>query len=99
MAQVGVCYLLCFDRPFGHARHYLGFSTNLESRLAAHAAGQGANLLKHVRAAGIGWRLVKTWPVTTRVDERRMHRSGHAKRCPACRAARLAARAQLAIAS
>lgn len=87
-ANAGTLYLLHFDRPFGHARHYLGFSTDLDARLAAHASGRGANLLRHVRAAGIGWTLVKTWSCKTRVDERRMHTNGHATRCPVCRATR-----------
>jgi predicted GIY-YIG superfamily endonuclease len=83
--------LLHFDRSFGpphqQARHYLGFTTRLEERLAEHANGQGANLLRHVRAAGIGWTLVRTWPSATRVDERAKHTNGHARRCPVCRAA------------
>jgi predicted GIY-YIG superfamily endonuclease len=88
---VGVLYLLHFDRPFGpphqQARHYLGWTGDLDARLAAHADGTGANLLRHVRNAGIGWTLVRTWPSATRVDERAKHTNGHARRCPVCRAA------------
>ncbi|HEX2174216.1 MAG TPA: endonuclease, partial [Dehalococcoidia bacterium] len=65
-------YLLHFDRPFGHARHYLGFARNIDARLAAHAAGHGARLTQVVRAAGIGWTLALSWDGATRTDERRL---------------------------
>jgi predicted GIY-YIG superfamily endonuclease len=82
---LGTIYLLHFDEPFGHARHYLGWASNLDGRLWHHANGTGANLLRHVRRAGISWRLAATWP-GTRNDERRMKNHGHARRCPICQA-------------
>jgi predicted GIY-YIG superfamily endonuclease len=88
---IGSVYLLHLDAPFGpphqQARHYLGFARDLEARLAHHAAGTGANLLRHVRAAGIGWTLARVWEGKTRAFERSQKRNGHAKRCPICRAA------------
>lgn len=83
----GTVYLVCFDSPFGHARHYLGWAGpgHLDQRLAHHAAGSGANLLRHVVKAGISWRLVRTWP-GDRTEERRLkRRGGHTRLCPACR--------------
>lgn len=82
----GTCYLLHFAEPFGHARHYLGWAApgNLYRRLAHHAAGSGANLLLHVGKAGIGWRLVRTWPGDRHLERRLKHRGGHARLCPAC---------------
>ena len=82
----GTVYLLCFDAPFGHARHYSGYAGpgNLAPRMAHHRAGSGANLLRHVAAAGIEWQLVRTW-AGTRSDERRVKRRGGASRlCPRC---------------
>ena len=67
----GTCYLLHFDRPYvsangkGVARHYSGWaasSRSLESRLADHQHGRGARLLQVVKAAGIRWKLARTWP-------------------------------------
>lgn len=83
------CYLLHFNSPFGHARHYLGFASpgRLEQRLAEHAAGRGAKLTGYVKAAGITWTLARVWEDGTRTDERRMKQSGHSRRCPLCRAA------------
>ena len=88
--QTSTIYLLHFERPYRHARHYLGSTSDLDARLADHATGRGANLMRVVTAAGIPWTLARTWP-GGRVEERRMkgkatHGSkGHTKRCPLCR--------------
>ena len=50
----GTVYLLHFDQPYKHARHYIGWAVNLTARLAAHERGYGARLLAVVRDAGIG---------------------------------------------
>ncbi|MFI5910914.1 hypothetical protein [Dactylosporangium sp. NPDC051541] len=77
-------YLLHFDRPFGHARHYTGWTKDLAARLAEHATGRGARLLAAVHAAGIRWELARTW-TGTRNDERALKRQGGAsRRCPLC---------------
>jgi hypothetical protein len=82
----GTVYLLHFDQPFGHARHYLGWAGpgNLSWRLAHHAAGTGANLLRHAGKAGVGWRLVRTWAGDRTLERRLKDRGGHARLCPAC---------------
>jgi len=78
-------YLLHFDRPFGHARHYCGWAVDVEGRLQHHENGTGANLLRFVRAAGITWRLVRTWPDGDKTFERRVKRQGGLARvCPEC---------------
>lgn len=87
-------YLLHFDRPYKHARHYLGFAEDVErlhARVDAHYAatpgdGQHHRLMQVVRAAGISFTLARIWPTATRVDERRFKIDGHARRrCPICR--------------
>lgn len=84
-AALGTVYLLHFDAPFGHARHYTGWTPSLVDRLAKHAAGHGARLTQVVKDAGIGWQLARTWPGTTRTFERRLKNQGGAsRRCPAC---------------
>jgi predicted GIY-YIG superfamily endonuclease len=81
----GTVYLLHFDRPYKHARHYCGWASDVDARLAEHAAGRGARLLQVVQAAGIGWSLARTWPGVTRVRERQIKNQGGASRyCPAC---------------
>jgi len=81
----GTVYLLHFDQPYKHARHYIGWTgSGLGARLAAHERGDGARLLAVVRGAGIGWQLARTWP-GGRIRERQLKRQGGASRCcPLC---------------
>ncbi len=80
-------YLLHFQRPFGHAEHYLGWADRdrLQFRLGHHGGSEGANLLRHVAGAGIGWDLTRIWPDGDRTRERRIKNNGtNAKVCPVC---------------
>jgi predicted GIY-YIG superfamily endonuclease len=79
----GTVYLLHLTEPFGHARHYMGWASDLPRRLAHHQAGTGANLLRHVAKAGIGWELARTWP-GDRAEERRLKARASTRRCPLC---------------
>jgi predicted GIY-YIG superfamily endonuclease len=80
----GTVYLLHFDRPFQHARHYCGWTADLPARLAAHATGRGARLVEVITGAGIGFTLARTWP-GTRTRERQIKRQGGLSRCcPLC---------------
>ena len=80
----GTVYLLHFDQPYRHARHYVGWARNVKRRLVEHEAGRGARLLAVVRAAGIGWQLARMWP-GSRTRERQIKRQGgHARQCPLC---------------
>jgi predicted GIY-YIG superfamily endonuclease len=82
--DLGVVYLLHFDRPYRHASHYTGWTSNLDGRLADHAAGHGARLLAVIHDAGIGFTLARTWP-GSRSRERALKRQGGAsRRCPLC---------------
>jgi predicted GIY-YIG superfamily endonuclease len=80
-------YLLHFDRTYHHAQHYLGWSTNLEQRLAQHRAGRGSPLIAAAIAHGITFQLAATWP-GDRTRERQLHRYKNSARrlCPICRA-------------
>lgn len=88
-------YLLHFDRPYRHARHYLGYvrDDRLHQRIDEHYAatpgdGRHHRLLQVVRAAGISFTLVRTWP-GDRARERQLKKQGSAARlCPECKAAR-----------
>jgi predicted GIY-YIG superfamily endonuclease len=81
----GTVYLLHFSKPFGHAKHYCGFATDLEARIQAHRAGQGARLMTVIKAAGIDFTLARTWQ-GTRARERQLKKQGGAsRRCPTCK--------------
>ena len=78
-----VVYLLHFDRPYQHAKHYLGSCQDLERRLTQHGKGRGARLLEVVQAVGIGWQLARTW-CGGKHRERQLKKQGGASRlCPA----------------
>lgn len=79
--QVGTIYLLHFDKPYLHAKHYLGWTSSIEERLEQHRSGRGSPLVK---AAG-AFVLARVW-VGDRHLERRLHnRKDSPKMCPICR--------------
>ncbi len=80
-------YLLCFDRPLAHARHYLGFteSDDPTARIEHHRKGTGAKLCAAASERGIELRLVRVWVGATRKEERRIKDQHQAARyCPIC---------------
>jgi len=85
------CYLLHFDPPFKHAKHYLGWAKKIASRVQKHQAGQSrARLTTAAAQAGVQMTLARTWPGATRIDEARIKRQGGlARSCPLCCAAGL----------
>lgn len=79
-------YLLHFNAPLSHARHYIGATNNLEKRLKRHAAGRGACIMKAVRKAGIGWTVARIWEGNYEL-EKELKRQKHSERyCPICQA-------------
>ncbi len=48
----GKVYLIHFDIPYKHARHYLGWSHDLDQRLQQHQSGNGSRLIEVVSQAG-----------------------------------------------
>ena len=85
MAHDGIVYLLHFDRSYRHALHYIGFTQNLDQRLADHRAGRGSPLIAAAIADGIDFQLAAIWE-GDRHDERRLHRQKNtrARLCPIC---------------
>ena len=84
--ETGTVYLLHFDAPYRHARHYVGYTDNLPRRLEEHRKGTGARLMEVIKDAGIGFTVARTW-AGDRATERRKKRSGsRALLCPLCRA-------------
>jgi len=83
-SPLGVIYLLHFDQPYRHARHYVGWTEDLLERLDHHAKGSGARLVAVIWKAGIGFTCVRICE-GTRCTERAIKNAGGAVRyCPAC---------------
>lgn len=81
----GTVYLIHFETPLKHARHYVGWTTDLDARLADHRNGSGSALMAAVMEAGIDWRLAKVWEGVDRFFERKLHRLHSTGRyCPVC---------------
>lgn len=77
-------YLIHFNTPYKHAKHYLGSADNLEERLDRHQKGNGARLMQVITEADITWRLARTWP-GGRPEERRLKQQKNSPRmCPIC---------------
>ena len=79
-------YLLHFDQPYHHARHYIGFTDwGIVSRLRYHLSGQGSRLMKAVTDAGINVRVARRWWGADRYFERQLKRYSKTRLlCPAC---------------
>jgi predicted GIY-YIG superfamily endonuclease len=82
--QIGVIYLLHFDQPYKHAKHYTGWTEDLLDRLDRHAAGRGARLVEVIWQAGIGFTLVRLCEGTRRTERAIKNDGGASRYCPAC---------------
>jgi len=85
VSPAGTVYLIHLDRPYKHAGHYLGWASNLDARLAHHAGGTGANLLRVARNAGIGWQLARTWNGDRSRERQLKKQGGRSRLCPICK--------------
>lgn len=81
----GYVYLIHFDQPIAHARHYIGYTIDVDKRLAMHSRGAGARLMTVCKERGIHWTLCWVRP-GDRTEERRLknyHKSSQF--CPICK--------------
>lgn len=80
----GTIYLLHFDPPYRHAKHYLGWTNREQVRYKAHLNGKGSRLVAAAVAAGSQITVVWTRPGTRR-DEAALKRGHDSVRlCPIC---------------
>ena len=82
--MTGVIYMLHFDRPYKHAKHYVGWTEDLFDRLDTHAKGHGARLLAVIWRAGIGFTLIRICEGTRRTERAIKNEGGASRFCPAC---------------
>jgi hypothetical protein len=83
----GVNYLLHFHRRLGTEKHsiqhYLGFTTDLETRLAQHRNGQGARITAVLKERGIGFDVAAVWPGNRQIENAlKLHSA--TRICPLC---------------
>lgn len=78
-------YLIHFDQPLQHARHYVGFANDVDGRLWNHRHNKGANILKVLNRLGIKYDIVRVWDDADRTFERHLKNCKHTPRyCPVC---------------
>lgn len=78
-------YILCFDKPYFHARHYIGSTADFDARVAEHRTGRTTPLLKAILEAGIGF-TAHIIGEGGRSEERQLKRQRNsARHCPRCK--------------
>lgn len=77
-------YLLHFDIPYKHAKHYLGYTRNLDLRIEAHRKGNGAHLIKVISQAGITFTLARTWQGNRSLERKLKNQHNSPRLCPIC---------------
>jgi predicted GIY-YIG superfamily endonuclease len=78
-------YLLHFQTPLHHAKHYLGFAkSSVEQRVKQHQQGTGAALTKAAVAAGIELELVRVWEGNRSLERQLKNRKNAPRLCPKC---------------
>jgi predicted GIY-YIG superfamily endonuclease len=87
-------YLIHFDRPYKHSRHYLGWTDNVDARLERHRAGHGSRLMEVITDAGITWQLARTWQGDRRFERWLKNKHGARGFCPICAGAKALNRAK-----
>jgi len=78
-------YLLHFEPPCKHARHYLGYARCINKRVSRHIAGNGSGLVRAAVQAGCSVTVVRTFDGggNAESDLKRSYRS-QTRLCPAC---------------
>ena len=77
-------YLIHFDTPLGHAKHYIGTAKNTDSRFFAHRQGKGARILQVCNELRIGYQMVRFW-IGGRKLERKLKKGKNSPLlCPVC---------------
>lgn len=79
-------YLLHFDQPYKHARHYLGITkVGIENRIEQHRKGEGANITRILKRNGITFTVARTWLSVPRMSENKIKGRGLTIYCPLCK--------------
>ncbi|MFB4293432.1 hypothetical protein ACBI99_37745 [Nonomuraea sp. ATR24] len=83
--NIGTVYLLHFERPYKHARHYIGWTPgDLNRRLRQHRNGTGARLMAVVTAEGIDFVVARVWTGGRNLERSLKRRGGASRCCPLC---------------
>lgn len=85
MIWTGNVYILHFNQPYKHARHYIGYSVFLHERIKHHREGTGAKL-PYVAEQNGGFEVARVFKSVDKEFERKLKNRKNIKRyCPLCR--------------
>lgn len=93
----GTIYLLHFDRPVCHARHYLGWALDVDRRVAQHAGGshRASPLVRALLRGGGSFTVARTWTGDRYLERALKNRKNTPEICPICNPATALKRALL----
>lgn len=79
-------YILHFDRPFKHARHYVGYTKrkDVQKRIQEHLTSKGNPLVRAAHAAGITIRLARTMEGDRKLERKIKNSHNTGRICPCC---------------
>lgn len=83
-------YLIHLEKPFKHAKHYIGYTAleSVEDRVKRHKNNSGSHFLSVCNYECIDYKVVRTWNRMTIKDakelERRIKKHSSTPLCPIC---------------
>ena len=83
--MTGTIYLLHIEPPYKHARHYMGWTKDLDARMAEHLSGRGARLTQVILKAGCEIHLTRTWEGDRNEERRLKNHKWAPRKCPLCK--------------
>ena len=83
---MGIVYLLHFEKPLAHAKHYIGYTENLPTRIEEHRKGRSkVRIMQVLFQKGIGFYLARVWKADRDFERHLKNCRDTTKRCPICK--------------
>lgn len=82
--KTSIIYILHFSGNLSHARHYLGSTNDLESRVTEHRRGSTAKIVDAAKKAGLEFSAHFVQFGNRKVERQLKRRRNHRRLCPLC---------------
>src|SRR3989440_11558285 len=77
-------YLIHLNTPYKHAKHYLGFSEDVQGRVQKHRRGNGARFMEVITKEGISWHVSRIWDGGRELEAALKTGNNSGRLCPTC---------------
>lgn len=78
-------YLLYYNKPIHHAKHYMGCTSNLSNRIKCHRNGNSkAHLPMAFHKLGIGFEVSRIWDGDFALEKKLKKYKNNRRLCPFC---------------